>query len=131
MCELVKPLGIKVELGDPVKKKKKRENEVDISVVSARVCPETRCSSLTQLEMTNQLHQHKQNQGGEKGPLRWMLFHTRKHHQNLHKDGDFTTLQIIIIQVSCAYKRNSVVGSASSMQGSTCAHLCPCLGPIK
>lgn len=49
MSVLVKPLGIKLEPGSPVKKR------ADISRVSDRGSPATRCSSLTLLEKANWL----------------------------------------------------------------------------
>ncbi len=45
--------------GDQTGAEQTSKEEADISIVSDSVSPKTRCSSLTLLEMTNQLQQHK------------------------------------------------------------------------
>ncbi len=69
VCTPVKPLEIKLEQRQASKK------EADISIVSISVSPETRCSSLALLEMTNLLKQHKQYATAPEGnqPLKQML----------------------------------------------------------
>lgn len=92
MCELVKPLGIKAEPADPVKKEKnrrKKKRKRSLHVVSARACPETRRSSLTQLEMTNRLHRHKQKPDRAKQATAMAV----SHHQGLCRTKDHQHLQ--------------------------------------